>query len=314
MKLLKKQGEKIIPDFIEEDYISAIETALNRCYYYFDKNIEIRRISQADENELGYDGVLNTIVPFYIQFKRSDFYSPRFTGKIANQRKSVSLPTEKGFFAFELLKKDKEYGQHNALYKLSQNNKAAYVAPLFFKSTELKKLKFLSSALLPVQYREVYFHPLRGRDLIWRNKTIFKNSITIPPHEIISDRSVNHHYSFCKDYKVGFHSDPINLENSKSKNLYYFIQDVSEQLNYNNSENIIDKNFRLLSELLGLKDESEEYNFILTASINRISGLNLENNIKNIIKELSPIDKLLIIEDILYQYFNIRQFVMYNAW
>ena len=78
MKLLKKQGEKIIPDFIEEDYISAIETALNRCYYYFDKNIEIRRISQADENELGYDGVLNTIVPFYIQFKRSDFYSPRF--------------------------------------------------------------------------------------------------------------------------------------------------------------------------------------------------------------------------------------------
>lgn len=53
---------------------------------------------------------------------------------------------------------------------------------------------------------------------------------------------------------------------------------------------------------------------MLTASINRISGLNLENDIKNIIKELSTIDKLLIIEDILYQYFNIRQFVMYNAW
>ena len=60
MSILKISGERTTPDFIEEDFISAIETALNRSVYYRDKCVEIRRISQADENELGYDGVLNT--------------------------------------------------------------------------------------------------------------------------------------------------------------------------------------------------------------------------------------------------------------
>ena len=116
VSILKINGEKTTPEFIEEDFISAIETAISRSYYYKNKFVEIKRISQADENVLGYDGVLNTIVPFYIQFKRSDFYSPNFNGQLTTERKELSLPVNRGFFAFALLRKDNRYEQHNAIY------------------------------------------------------------------------------------------------------------------------------------------------------------------------------------------------------
>ena len=110
---LKREGEKTIPDFIEDDFISALETGLNRTFYYKDKLIEISRISQTNENELGYDGVLTTLVPFYLQFKRSAFYSPQFTGELMKNRKAVNLPVKNGFYAFDLLKKEGKYAQHN---------------------------------------------------------------------------------------------------------------------------------------------------------------------------------------------------------
>jgi hypothetical protein len=312
MSILKIQGEMTTPDFIEEDFISAIETALNRSIYYRDKMIEIRRISQADENELGYDGVLNTIVPFYIQFKRSYFYSPHFKGQLSTQRKNVSLPIDKGFFAFELLRKSKKYEQHNAMFKLSERNKAAYVAPMFFKSAELSKLKFQSEEILPNYYDDIFFyHPSHHRHIAFQNIFLFKKSITIPPHALINDNNVSHHYSYSIDKRVGFHSEPINLENSRSQSFYYFIQEVFNQ-QARESKNIIDNNYNLLPILFGLESNSEDFGSILEASIRRISIIDSNSNIKSIIEQLDAIDKLLIVEDILYQYFNIRQFIKYE--
>lgn len=312
MSILKVHGEKTTPDFIEEDFISAIETSINRSVYYREKSIEIRRISQADENELGYDGVLNTIIPFYIQFKRSVFYSPHFKGQLLFHRKSVSLPVDKGFFAFELLRKNKKYDQHNAMFKLAQQNKAAYVAPMFYKSSDLSKLKSQAKEVLPLYYDDIFFyHPLHRRNITLRNVLLFKKSITIPPHALINDNNASHHYTFCRDNKVGFHSEPINLENSKSQSFYYFIQEVFNHPE-RESKRTIESNYNLLPELFGIDKNSDEFVSILEASIKRISTVDSDVNIKSIIEQFDSIDKLLILEDILYQYFNIRQFIKYE--
>lgn len=312
MSALNLIGEKTTPDFIEEDFISAIETSLNRSTYFRDKCVEIRRISQTVENELGYDGILNTIVPFYIQFKRSDFYSPRFRGKLTTDRKSVSLPVDKGFYAFELLRKNNKYEQHNAMFKLSQHSKAAYVAPMFYKSSSLSKLKSQSEEFLPIFYDDIFFYsPIHGRIDTLRKQLLFKNSITIPPHALVNDTNPSHHYSYCRDNKVGFHSDPINIENSKTQTFYHFIQDVFNQQKPE-SENIVDKNYNLLPELFGFESNSSDFLEILETSIKRVSIVDSETQINSIIEKFDSIDKLIILEDILYHYFNIRQFIKYE--
>lgn len=316
MSVLKRQGEKIISDFIEDDFISALETGLNRTFYYQDKHIEISRISQSDENELGYDGVLTTIVPFYIQFKRSDFYTPNFSGKLLTDREQVSLPIDKGFFAFDLLKKKDNFGQHNAMFKLSQTAKAVYVAPLFFKKAELTKMKNYAREYIPAYYDDIDIFDYRfRRHHIFHNVLLFKNAIAIPPHAEVTDDETSHHYSFCRQYKVGFHSEPLNLDNSKSETVYYFILNIFRQEKRSNEINSqVESIFNLIPGFFELEIQSKEFENILEASINRVSIIDKDTDIKFLKDKLSIMDKLLVIEDILFHYFGIRQFIKYEKY
>jgi len=312
MSVLKRQGEKVIPDFTEDEFISALETSLNRTFYYRHKNIEISRISQSDENKLGYDGVLTTIVPFYIQFKRSDFYTPRFKGRLLTERQKVDLPTEKGFYGFDLLKKKDGYGQHNIMYKLSQNAKAAYVAPMFYKKADLTKMKYSSDNDIITYFSDITIKNY-GLEFQYDFSRIllFKETITIPPHYEVTDNEISHHYTYCREKRVGFHSEPINLEDSKSETLYYFIQDVFRRDSSSNGINFqIDSIFNLIRSFF--EPKSAEFDNILEASINRVSITDKDIDLKLLKDNLSPLDKLLIIEDILFHYFNIRQFIKYE--
>lgn len=313
MSVLRKQGEKIFSDFIEDDFISALETGLNRTFYYQDKNIEISRISQSDENELGYDGVLTTIVPFYIQFKRADFYTPNFSGQMFTDRQHIGFPIDKGFFAFELLKKNGLYEQHNTMFQLSQRVKAAYVAPLFFKKKDLSKMKDYHREFIPAYFDDIIIHDfnLRRRHN-YRNLLLFKNSITIPPHAEIIDNEPSHHYSYCRGNNVGFHSEPVNLSNSNTVTLYTFIQNIFKQDENSDIESQTENTFRLMPALFGLENNSQEYHTILNLSIKRVSNRDEITELKSSLDILTTIDKLLIIEDLLFQYFNIRQFIKYE--
>lgn len=309
--MLKRIGEKVVPEFIEEEFISAIETAINRSYYFRDKAVGIQRISQSDENELGYDGVLGTIVPFYIQFKRSDFYSPNFSGKLTQDRTKVGLKTDHGYFAFELLRKNKNYDQHNAMYLLSQRSKAAYVAPMFYKRHDLDRLRSESVKFLPLSYDYIHFYrPDLERIMALGGTLLFKKTITIFPHAPINDQNASHHYSYCRANYVGFHSDPINLQEGSSTNMRYFLRDVIYQSDQRKEE--VKTNFELLPELFNIESNSSEFQDILTSSINRISIVEQDEDAYELLEKLSDFDKLLIMEDILFHYFNIRQYVCFQ--
>jgi hypothetical protein len=310
MSLLKRQGEMTTPNFIEEEFISALETLLNRSRFYQNKFVEISRISQMDENELGYDGVLTTIVPFYIQFKRSNFYSPHFEGKLATQRTSVKLPIDKGFFAFEIYKDDKIFKQHNLLYRLSETNKAAYVAPLFYKDSDLSRFKLQSKEYLPHYYDDLVVYDYHGVEHKFNNLRLFKNAITIPPHAAINDDNTSHHYSYCREYNIGFHSDVIYL--NKSNSFYYFIRDIINQANQNKFIDTINSNFSLLSYFFTSDSDSQKFKSILITSINRNFMIPSDANIDSIIENLDVLDKLLLLEDILYNYFGIWQFIKFQ--
>ncbi len=313
MSYINQEGERRKPEFIEDDFISAIETAINRHFFYNGKSVEISRISQKDENELGYDGIFTTLVPFYIQFKRSFFYNPNFKGKLMKDRKKLGLPVDKGFFSMELLRKNNSFEQHNALYKLSKNSKAVYVAPKFYKKNDLSKLKEHNNDRLPVYYDEVNVHSMFGfpysRRYIYGRTLLFENSITVPPHDFITDNEPSHYYTFDRSNKnVGFHSDPIIPENFKIQDLYQFLGDIFE--NEQKDQQISNTNFQLLPSLFNLEKNSNEFLDIINLAIDRnsIYEQRLEN-INMIDEVFSEYDKLLILEDLLYNYFGIRQLI-----
>lgn len=306
MSVLKNNGEKIISQFTEEEFISSIETSLNRVKYYDGKRIGINRISQAIENDFGYDGVLTTIVPFYIQFKRSNFYTPKFRGQLYKDRVNISYPVSQGFFAFELLRKNNEYKQHEKMYELSKKCKAAYVAPKFIKKSCLEELKFLNR--LPITYLDIELYDMVD-SLITRNQVSnFYNCITIKPHSLISDKNVSHHYSFCRDNKVGFHSEPIRIEEPMTS-FNEFLEDV---LNQEISDNLITDLYNYLPNLLEVEKHSFDYDEIIKKAINRVSSRSFDEVNEKTIAELEDVDKLLIIEDVLYNYFDIIQYVVYK--
>jgi hypothetical protein len=313
MGIIKRQGEKSTPDFTEEDYISAIETAMNRNFYYRDKEIEISRISQTDENELGYDGVLSTIVPFYIQFKRSYFYSPQFKGALLTDRDSISLPTNRGFYALELLKKNGRFDQHNTMYLLSQKARASYVAPLFYKSKDLARLKSYTNRIIPSYFDDISIYDFSfNRRHQYSNIRFFKDSITIAPHNSINDQEPSHHYSYCKELKIGFHSEPINPENSRPENLLSFIIGIVGAEKRNDTEIQVSKIFDSIPDFFNIEKGSKDCKSIIQNSINRVSNNDKKDNSDLILDKLTTTDKLLVLEDILYEYFGIRQLIKFE--
>lgn len=224
---MRNIGHKRLPEFIEEDYISAIETAISRCTYpsYF---VEISRISQDEESALGYDGVITTLVPFYIQFKRSTFHTPQFQGKTAKGRSACGFSNRHGFFSFTFHKNrnSKKYDQHNALYNLSQHAKAAYVAPLFYKRLELSRLKEWNHPY-PWHYQDVIIFNssvIRG-SVGFRNVRVMMDSITIPPHASILDHTSSHEYTYSRNGDICFHSEPIPVETPR-RSLQEFIEEL----------------------------------------------------------------------------------------
>lgn len=307
----KRQGEKIIPDFIEDDLICGFETVLNRPGY-LRYPVEISRISQQDEKEIGYDGVLTSIVPFYIQFKRSTFYTPSFTGKTMIDRQRSRLSTNRGYYGFNLhLNKKSEPEQHNKLFTLSQISKAIYVAPLFHKKIQLSKYK-MQDNFFPWEYRDIEINDGLFRRIPIKSVRFFHDLITIPPHKHISDDLVNHSYTYSRDLDICFHSDPEVID-SDGRNLFsVFLYEI-----LSNQENDIDfdihanKMMGLIPELLDLEDESKKLLVILQSIISStLIGMDLEEieSFEELQKRLTSYEKLVVVEQILYKYFNIIQY------
>lgn len=299
-----------ICEFTEEDFISAIERELQK--YFFSENLVISRISQSDEKSLGYDGVIDHIVPIYIQFKRSNFYRATYQGQLAEDRLSILNNNQNSFFAFNLHKdsKTKEYLQHNLLFKLRDNNfHSCYVAPLFFKKTQLHKLK--TSKAHKYRFYPWYIRNLElaeNGEIFQYRARLFSESIAIIPHREILD-SIKHTYTFNKNLEICFHSEPEMIE-MKYKNFEdFFTHILSNIFDKNILEQNVEQVISKLSNVLNLYSDSpllDEYTFHYENN----EFLDKENN-EIIFDSLSHYSKLRVIEDYLDKEFGISQLILH---
>jgi hypothetical protein len=306
-------GFVLEPEFIEEDFISSFEGVLSRATYS-PWQLQISRISQDDEFRLGYDGVLTSLVPFYIQFKRASFFRPQFSGKIATQRVMKSLPTNHGFFAFSLHKdkRSRHYLQHNAMFKLSQHQRAAYLSPIFYKKQQLSDFKRLALTH-PWSYHDIHVHdPIAADALVSRKSRAFRHCMTIPPHRLVNDREPSHFYSYDRSRNVCFHSDP-EVPEQPAVSFYEFVDYIERAVLAGRDE--ISPARRLLKLLPELYDADWESRAFRTVVKTYLLELDMYPNERSpavqkwVFDNLEDAEILLLIERMLLTDFNIVQYV-----
>ncbi|MCW7498535.1 hypothetical protein ND860_18515 [Leptospira levettii] len=299
-------GNTLTSEFIEEDLIAAFERVIGQKTYpkYF---LEISRISQNEEKEKGYDGILNTLIPIYIQFKRSKFYLPTFAGDLKKGREKLQKPTDKGFYAFNLHPDDTGgFKQHNTLFTLNKNHKAIYIAPLFHKKSQLTKYKNLHPKFL---YR--YFDPFiyeHGHKYQFKSIPLFDHLVSIVPHKLVSSKGITHHYAFDKERNITFHSEPENPE-IKILSLNEFFNSLidSNEKNTINLESYIST----VEEIFSRKINSTVLKkiFYYYYRRNGFSFYTGNSNLLNI-KKLGILNFLFIFEQILEDFFGIKQYFL----
>lgn len=301
-------------EFTEEDFISGLETALSKaCYSPWP--LEISRVSQDAEHELGYDGFLNSLVPFYIQFKSADFCLPQFEGTSKQDRVTLGLPCQKGFFRFKLHKDKttKKYDQHNALFKLACTERAAYIAPTFYRKPQLTAFKQMAITA-PWSYHDymIYDFPLH-RDIPTRSSRAFAHCMTIQPHREITDTEPSHYYSYVESGFVAFHSDPERVEKGVQP-LSRFLGYVGEAVfeGRNQSIPVRDRLLKLLPKLYGLTWESKGFLAIVRSTLIDLDLFphTRSTNIQKWVFEVLGLNHiLLLVESMLLEDFNIIQYV-----
>ena len=289
-------------EFIEEDFIGAIERQLEK--HVQSQWMTISRISQSAERHLGYDGVLTAALPFYIQFKRSTLYRGSYTGKLSKDRAS-KFGSEHYFYGFELHKNATSglFEQHNALHALHANFPCAYVAPLFHRTRQLsdyKKQKPPSAH--PWHYHQAIIHD-GPSSLVYRAR-MFEMTVAITPHKIIPNPDPSHHYTYNRKREVCFHSTPEPL-GPRADSFSSFLSGVIDDFESAEQPSRLGELIRAVTSLYpeGAGESLSQYV--------RLHVPHAES--WQAIYELPAILQLAILEDLLWQDFRVRQYVVHGV-
>lgn len=313
---MKNVGLKRVPEFIEEDFIIAVERVLSNAAYphYY---IEISRVSQDEEREVGYDGVLTSIIPFYLQFKRSTFHQPQFRGKTARDRAACGHANRSGFFSFTLYKdrKTRGYDQHNKLYALSQQFTVAYVAPLFYKKDALSHFKLLVPDFAwTYDDVEVVIATSPHTSVILRNARILHETMTIPPHTTILDHLPSHEYSYSHNGDICFHSTVTSVDVPR-KTLYDLVVDVLRKLTQEQTPRSLEVSkmaVKLLADVFATNWESRSFRSMLKSYLVELDMLPATwngNLLSFLLEEVGTMERLLLSEFVLWHELRVVQYV-----
>lgn len=209
------------PKFDEAELVTLIDRLVRSAPGLHGGRAKVRQITQRQERYRGgYDAVVSTVLPFYVQAKTASFHPDHSASDIISDRNGLGINSSPGAFAFYLRKHQgtTEPLQHNALYWMSLRSMAAYVCPTFLSEEALDSR--IEEALNVRRhevwsYQETAYHePTKGHVSKIRARH-FAGLVTIVPHRLVDHYL--HRYSYDKHScpAVVFHSDPEKVPDSK---------------------------------------------------------------------------------------------------
>ncbi|WP_437286296.1 hypothetical protein [Sorangium sp. So ce406] len=305
------------PEFLEADLATYLTRLLERCRISR-PDVQVCQISQAEENGAGYDACITSICPFFVQLKRSYFYTPSSASTILTERTKLKLPTDQGVYFFKLHRTSKHAKelQHNALHRLAQSEAAAYLAPLFFRRQALENIPN-DYALWAWSYGPVSITDSLSTIDISRVR-LFHRLITIPPHKPVTN--ANHKYSYTSPGDVCFHSDPEPLQDPRIMTLTELLQRLGTEgpqergSRMRSPQQAAEEVVPRLPEVLGLAKQSRALREVVSRGFEQVLGpdYKIPSNptLALINMHLGPIPSLRIFGNILEYEWGIRQYAV----
>lgn len=193
------------------------------------------RLIDVDEQVTGADKRYDSVIPFYIQFKKSLGLKPLRSAVRPLRGKSSKLQEIRRFRSenelqddptlyFQLRKKAEHAHdlQHNILLKHQKPDVsfALYVAPLYLDKDRYAEDIFAAPRYLedPWAWRQTVLHYPLGREMLMRRyfrQPFLRNHVSITPHVQVADHE--HFYAYGETgYDVSWHS-PEKLEGGFSR-------------------------------------------------------------------------------------------------
>jgi hypothetical protein len=214
------------PEFSEANLANYLERLIERSTHPTKRQIELRQISQPKEKSKGYDAVIQSVVPFYVQLKTSYHYPGNSSSEIIKGRKTLGLSHARGAFFFRLKpeRNPSDPLQHNVLYKLAQKHHAAYVAPIFFRETGLSRALTWED-WYPWSYGSLAVHEVGLTRVNFNRIRLFHELVTVVPHRPV--KSATHEYSYSATREVAFHSQPEHAMDGPAQTLVEFLGGIA---------------------------------------------------------------------------------------
>lgn len=308
------------PDFSKDDFVHAVEIYINKAYYP-KYDLELGRISEMSKSDIGENGELVSIVPFYVKYKSASYIPPFSQSKITKDRENVGIKDNGSFlFPLEVSSDSMEYTAHNALYTLNNNMIAVYAAPLFYRKKKLSVLK-RARVVQPWKYDEVSIY----EDKILKGKTVLNKipllneTVVIHPGKKLDGKGEHLYYSYSKDKEICFHG-PENTSEKVNAGDNYRMNSFLEEII---STDFQDYDLRIFSEdilemipsLFDSKWSSRKMKFIFENILfNYIDEASLPANytFQQLLDSLGVYEKVLVLEKILQQYFGIIQYFRFK--
>lgn len=306
--------EKVIPPgFNEEEF----QTIINMFYLRFLKRYKLFDFhipTRIDEKNLGFDFKGRSAVPFFFQYKVSNFYTPKTSSSLKKDREKYKYDDIYGFYSFKLHRDNftNKHIQHNLLYNLGYFN--FYVAPKFYERSDLYDfminiLNNTISIINPYRYEfnddPIFFYNRKHLEFL-------EDCIYIKPHARIND-TISHKYSFNLINQTMYHSDPIEINTS----VYNIIKILTDKIQHYNDYKI---NFTKISESIykAIKNTDDNNLKLLTESyIDFAEDFELEKqemenseNLMNYLSEKNISYPLIYLRRFLKKYFNISLYLL----
>lgn len=304
---------KMLPDYSEDDFLSAIETFINKAYYP-KYNFEIARISNMAKHDIGEKGELASIVPFYFMYKPSIFIPDEQETQISLDRENIGFGKKSSYsFSLDIDLETSAFQKHNALYRLSQNVDAAYLVPFFYRKKRLSILKN-NRVVQPWRYEEisVYDSYLAKGKTVLKKIPLLSQAAVLYPHKEIEKSSDLKYYSYNTKGDIGFHGEPEKVKQKKD----FVLVDFLEEIIVNNSKGVdlaqfSEQMIELVPELFDQKWSSRKLKLIVENIVYDIverQDFPANYTFTQILESLNVFQKLYLVEVLLRKHLGIVQY------
>ena len=318
--------------FDEAELVTLIDRLVRSAPGLHGGSATVRQITQKQEKYRGgYDAVVSSVIPFYVQAKTASFYPENSRSDIIRIRNDLGVNCSPGAFAFPLRRHDgtDEPLQHNALFWLSLRSMAGYVCPTFVSESTLERR--LNEALTVQRhqiwtYDDLNYFEQGGVSVNKIRTKHFRGLITIIPHRLVDN--YKHRYSYTNELSpdVVFHSEP-----EKVKGVYNFGKFIEEffldssDFSYNQKkisifsvDEIRDQQLKWIEEALENKAEGVRITpadaslALATAGISSVARFQRPNSVLSFLKKMDWMDVAAFYGGLLKEKYSIRQILIMN--